>query len=75
MPAESSAIPHGRSPVEAHVAVESPLGAIFDTVFARSLAVYTLPAESTAIAYGPVPVVPRIVETPLGVIFDTLFES
>ena len=57
----------------AHTVVETPLGVIFDTVFANSLAVYTLPAESTAIARGPVPVVPKIVETPSGVIYDTLF--
>ena len=34
-----------------------------------------MPAESNAIPFGPLPVVPRIVESqPAGVIFDTLFE-
>ena len=30
-----------------------------------------MPAESTAIAFGAVPVVPTIVDVPPGVIFDT----
>ena len=31
-----------------------------------------MPAESTVIPNGPVPVVPTIVDVPSGVIFDTL---
>ena len=34
-----------------------------------------LPAESTAIATGKLPVVPRIVDVPSGVIFDTSSET
>ena len=34
-----------------------------------------MPAESTVIPRGLVPVVPRIVDVPSGVILDTLFES
>ena len=33
-----------------------------------------MPAESTAIPRGLMPVVPRIVDVPSGAIFDTLFE-
>jgi len=33
-----------------------------------------LPAASTAIPNGLLPVVPRIVDTPAGVIFETVFE-
>ena len=33
-----------------------------------------MPAESTVIAYGLVPVAARIVDVPSGVILDTLFE-
>ena len=33
-----------------------------------------MPAESTVIPPGIVPVVPRIVDVPSGVIFDTLLE-
>ena len=33
-----------------------------------------MPAESTVIPTGPVPVVARIVDVPSGVIFDTLLE-
>ena len=63
MPAESIAIApgYGLTPVTSRI-VEKPLGVIFDTLFALLLAVYTLPAESTTIARGLSPVVPRIAD-------------
>ena len=47
------------------------VGVIFDTLLWLQLAVYRLPAESTAIAIGLAPVAARMVDVPPGVIFDT----
>ena len=52
--------------------LETPAGVILVTLLLLALGVYTLPVESSAIAYGREPVVPKMLETPAGVILVTL---
>jgi len=66
-------IPMGRLPVTPRMA-DFPVGVILETLELFQLAVYTLPAESMAIAWGHSPVVPKVEDTPAGVILVTVFE-